>query len=60
MEGNDMQTAQEDIRIAPLQVVEPEPGQNLVDLGMEREAHMADGQVDLILALTARARTQTQ
>ncbi len=50
-----MQTTQEDVFIALRQVVDPELGQNLVDLGMVREVHVADGQVEVTLALTTLA-----
>ncbi len=50
-----MQTTQENIFTALRQVMDPELGQNLVDLGMVREVHVADGQVDVTLALTTLA-----
>lgn len=50
-----MQTTQEDILMALRQVIDPELGQNLVDLGMVREVELEDGWVDVTLALTTLA-----
>lgn len=50
-----MQTTQEDVQTALRQVVDPELGQNLVDLGMVRDVRVADGQVEVTLALTTLA-----
>lgn len=50
-----MELTQEDIRNALRQVVDPELGQNLVDLDMVREVRVVDGQVEVTLALTTLA-----
>jgi ATP-binding protein involved in chromosome partitioning len=45
-------TTKEDIRQALTKVMDPELGRNIVELGMVRDIHLADGQVDVTLALT--------
>ncbi len=43
---------QEDIRQALTKVMDPELGRSIVELGMVRNINLADGQVDVTLALT--------
>ncbi|MGQ9493072.1 MAG: Mrp/NBP35 family ATP-binding protein [Anaerolineae bacterium] len=43
---------EEEVRNALKTVMDPELGRSIVDLGMVREIHIADGQVDIVLALT--------
>ncbi len=45
-------TTQEDIRQALTKVMDPELGRSIVELGMVRDIHLIDGQVDITLALT--------
>ena len=46
---------EEEIREALKKVMDPELGRNIVELGMAREIHVADGRVDVTLALTTMA-----
>ena len=45
-------TTEQDIRQALTKVMDPELGRNIVELGMVRDIQLADGQVDVTLALT--------